>query len=75
MVVVAKESIFLDEVYKQNKTRSYCAGNGSHSTHNFILGLPGENLKFDVPVGVTIYRDDGKKIGTYLLLYYFSILM
>lgn len=74
MVVVAKESLFLDEVYKKNKNRSYCAGNGAHSTHNFILGLPGDNLKFDVPVGVTIYRDDGKKIGTYLLLHYFSIL-
>lgn len=67
VVAVAKDGIFLNEVYKQNKSRYYTAGNGSHSTHNFILGLPGQNLKFDVPVGVTIYRDDGRKLGTYQL--------
>ncbi|XP_018574706.1 GTP-binding protein 10 homolog isoform X2 [Anoplophora glabripennis] len=43
--------------------KRYIAKNGRHSSHNFILGTPGEDLKFEVPVGVTLITDFGKKIG------------
>lgn len=61
--VIAKEGITLENVFKSNKMKRYLAGNGKHSTHNFILGPPGEDLEFEVPVGVTIFTDIGKKLG------------
>lgn len=61
--MVGKENITLENVFKSNRAKRYVAKNGRHSSHNFILGTPGENLKFDVPVGVTIITDLGKKIG------------
>jgi Obg family GTPase CgtA len=63
VVVVGKENISLSDVYKQNKSKSYVAKSGRHSSHNFILGPPGENTKFEVPVGVTIFTELGKKLG------------
>lgn len=39
------------------------AKHGRDSSHNFIIGVPGENLKFEVPVGVSIVTEMGKKIG------------
>ncbi|KAJ8926742.1 hypothetical protein NQ314_020859 [Rhamnusium bicolor] len=45
------------------KSKYYIAKNGRHASHNFILGLPGEDLKFEVPVGVCLYSNLGKKLG------------
>ncbi|KAF7278064.1 hypothetical protein GWI33_008833 [Rhynchophorus ferrugineus] len=39
------------------------AKEGKSASHNFILGPPGEDLKFEVPTGVTIITDLGKKLG------------
>lgn len=63
VVAVAKEDITLDHVYKANKSRRYLAKHGRDSSHNFIIGVPGESLKFEVPVGVTIITELGKKLG------------
>lgn len=68
VVVVAKENMTLHEVFKNNTSKRYLANHGRHSTHNFIIGTPGENLKFDVPVGVTVYTELGKLLGTCILL-------
>ncbi|CAH0556661.1 unnamed protein product [Brassicogethes aeneus] len=61
--VIAKEEVTLDDVYKKNKSKRYVAESGRHSSHNFILGVAGENNNFEVPVGVTLYDENGKKIG------------
>ncbi|KAK9879465.1 hypothetical protein WA026_006535 [Henosepilachna vigintioctopunctata] len=63
VIVVATEDISLEEVYKQNKTRRYNAGNGKNSSHNFIRGPAGEDIKINVPVGVSIHTELGKKLG------------
>ncbi|RZC36578.1 MMR HSR1 and/or GTP1 OBG domain containing protein, partial [Asbolus verrucosus] len=63
VIVIGNENINLHEVFTKNRTKTYVAKNGRNSTHNFILGPPGEALKFDVPVGVTIYTEFGKKLG------------
>lgn len=63
VVAIAKENITLDHVYKANKSKRYMAKHGRDSTHNFIIGVPGEDLKFDVPVGVSIITELGKKLG------------
>lgn len=39
------------------------AKHGRDSTHNFIIGVPGEDLKVEVPVGVSIITEMGKKLG------------
>ncbi|CAG9864007.1 unnamed protein product [Phyllotreta striolata] len=63
VIGVAKENYNLEDVYKANKSKRYMAKGGRHSTHNFILGTPGEDLKFDLPVGVIVVTDMGKKLG------------
>ncbi|KAI7815086.1 GTP-binding protein, partial [Rhyzopertha dominica] len=63
VIVVAKENLTLSDVEKANQRKRYLASHGRDSTHNFILGTPGESLKFEVPVGVTIYTEHGKKLG------------
>lgn len=65
MIVVAKEDTTLKHVSKANQTKQYLASHGRDSTHNFILGTPGENLKINIPVGVTVYTEMGKKLGRY----------
>lgn len=63
IVAVAKEDMTLKDVYNRNRSKRYLAPHGRDSTHNFILGTPGENLVFNVPVGVTLYTERGKKLG------------
>ncbi|KAK5646033.1 hypothetical protein RI129_004497 [Pyrocoelia pectoralis] len=63
VIAVGREHITLEDICKLHKSRRFIAKNGTHSTHNFILGPPGEHLRFDVPLGVTIYTDEGKKLG------------
>lgn len=63
VIAVATPDINLENTYKQNKTKSYIAKNGKHSSHNFIIGPPGEDLKIPVPVGVTMITELGKKLG------------
>ncbi|CAG9814062.1 unnamed protein product, partial [Phaedon cochleariae] len=63
VVVAAKEDISLETVFKSNKTKQYIAKGGRHASHNFILGIPGEDLRFEVPVGVSIITELGKKLG------------
>lgn len=61
--VVGKDDINLEHVFKGNRRRQYIAVGGKHATHNFILGLPGDDLKIDVPVGVTLVTAMGKFLG------------
>nr|CAH7768205.1 unnamed protein product [Callosobruchus chinensis] len=63
VIAVAKENITLEQVYKANASKRYIAPSGRHASHNFILGTPGEDLKFEVPVGVTLVTDAGNKLG------------
>ncbi|XP_044266666.1 GTP-binding protein 10 homolog [Tribolium madens] len=63
VIAVGSDNVSLQDVFKRNKTKSYTAKAGNHSSHNFILGPPGESLKFEVPVGVTVITELGKKIG------------
>lgn len=63
VIAVGDDKVSLQDVFKRNKTKSYSAKPGKHSSHNFILGPPGESLKFEVPVGVTVITELGKKIG------------
>lgn len=63
MIVEAKEGITLETVFKSNRTKRYAAKPGTSASHNFILGPPGEDITFEVPVGVGITTELGKKLG------------
>ncbi|KAF5297708.1 hypothetical protein FQA39_LY12039 [Lamprigera yunnana] len=63
IIFVGTESISLDDVARTNKKKHFIAGSGVCSSHNFILGPPGNSVKVDVPVGVTVFTDEGKKLG------------
>ncbi|XP_045470593.1 GTP-binding protein 10 [Harmonia axyridis] len=61
--VIAKEGISLDQVYKQNKSLRFIAGNGGNSSANCLRGAQGEDIKLEVPVGVSLVTELGKKLG------------
>nr|XP_023023839.1 GTP-binding protein 10 [Leptinotarsa decemlineata] len=63
VIAVAKDGVSLDDVYKQNKSKRHIAKGGRHASHNFILGPPGEDLHIEVPVGVSLITELGKKLG------------
>lgn len=63
VIAVGKENIGLHEVFRKNSSKIYKANSGKNSSHIFILGPPGNTLRFDVPVGVTVMTELGKRIG------------
>lgn len=58
VILKAKEFHNLEMVLKQHSTKRIHADHGKHSSHNFILGPPAENIEVVVPTGVTIYCDN-----------------
>lgn len=63
--LIAKESYSLEKVLASNKTKRIIAKHGRDSSHNFILGIPGESVTVEVPIGITVFTDDGKKLGKF----------
>lgn len=66
MSVIAKEGKSLEEIFKKNKSLRYIAGNGGNSSQNCLRGSPGENIRIEVPVGVSFITEHGKKLGIWL---------
>ena len=60
---VAKDNLTLEKVASNNRKQRIIAQHGRNSTHNFICGLPAENITVEVPVGVTVLTDSGKSLG------------
>ncbi|XP_066254789.1 GTP-binding protein 10 homolog [Euwallacea similis] len=63
VIIEAKEAITLETVFGSNKSKRYQAEPGRSASHNFILGTPGQDQVFQVPVGVSVVTDFGKKLG------------
>ncbi|KRT80230.1 hypothetical protein AMK59_6599, partial [Oryctes borbonicus] len=61
--LVAKENSTLENIRSLYRNKRVVAKHGRDSTHNFILGVPGESVKVEVPIGITVFTDDGQKIG------------
>ena len=55
----------------QNPTKRLIANNGSDSKVNALLGMPGGNVVVKVPVGISLYRDDGKYLGENIFSVFF----
>ncbi|KPJ07368.1 GTP-binding protein 10-like [Papilio machaon] len=46
------------------RAKTITAGHGEDSRKTKIVGNPGSDIKLEVPLGVTVYREDGKVLGT-----------
>ncbi|CAG9783462.1 unnamed protein product [Diatraea saccharalis] len=58
------ENASLQNILSLYRGKTVSAGHGEDSRKTKIVGNPGADLKLEVPLGVTVYREDGKELGT-----------
>lgn len=61
---VGKEDANLRRIMSKYRAKTITAGHGEDSRKTKIVGNPGSDIKLEVPLGVTVYRDDGKALGS-----------
>lgn len=61
---VGKENVNLKSIQGKFRAKTICAGHGEDSRKTKIVGNPGGDIKLEVPLGVTVYREDGKVLGS-----------
>ncbi|ESO88010.1 hypothetical protein LOTGIDRAFT_193870 [Lottia gigantea] len=63
VVIRASKNTSLKSVFRLYPTKRFSAPTGKNSQKYRLLGDPGENLKIDVPVGISVQTDSGRVIG------------
>lgn len=61
---IGKENASLRNIVGKYRGKTITAGHGEDSRKTKIVGNPGEDVKLDVPLGITVYREDGKVLGS-----------
>ncbi|KAJ0180232.1 hypothetical protein K1T71_003636 [Dendrolimus kikuchii] len=61
---VGKENANLKNIMSKFRGKTISAGHGEDSRKTKIVGNPGSDIQLEVPLGVTIYREDGKVLGS-----------
>ncbi|XP_053625032.1 GTP-binding protein 10 homolog [Plodia interpunctella] len=61
---VGKEDANLKNIMNMHRGKTLVAGHGEDSRKTKIVGNPGPDIKLEVPLGVTVYREDGKELGS-----------
>lgn len=61
---VGKEKADLRSIMNKYRAKTITAGHGEDSRKTKIVGNPGQDIKLEVPLGVTIYREDGEVLGS-----------
>lgn len=61
---VGKENANLLSITNKYRGKTLAAGHGEDSRKTKINGSPGTDLKLEVPLGVTVYREDGTVLGS-----------
>ncbi|XP_026501626.1 GTP-binding protein 10 homolog [Vanessa tameamea] len=61
---VGKEKADLKTIMNKYRAKTITAGHGEDSRKTKIVGNPGADVKLEVPLGVTIFREDGKVLGS-----------
>ncbi|CAH0718694.1 unnamed protein product, partial [Brenthis ino] len=61
---VGKEKAGLRSIMNKYRAKTITAGHGEDSRKTKIVGNPGQDIKLEVPLGVTIYREDGEVLGS-----------
>ncbi|XP_023947689.2 GTP-binding protein 10 homolog [Bicyclus anynana] len=60
---VGKEEANLRSIMHKYRGKSIIAGHGEDSRKTKIVGNPGADVKLEVPLGVTVYGEDGRVLG------------
>lgn len=50
-------------MFRRHPTKQIRAGNGEESSKSRLIGRRGEDIRVEVPVGVTIFDETGKSLG------------
>lgn len=61
---IGNEDANLRSIVTKYRAKTINAGHGEDSRKTKIVGNPGSDVKLEVPLGVTIYREDGKVLGS-----------
>ncbi|KAI5634464.1 50S ribosome-binding GTPase domain-containing protein [Phthorimaea operculella] len=61
---IGKEDSSLRRIQGKFRGKTITAGHGEDSRKTKIVGNPGTDVKLEVPLGVTVYREDGKVLGS-----------
>lgn len=61
---IGNENSNLRNIMTKFRGKTISAGHGEDSRKTKIVGNPGTDVKLDVPLGVTVYREDGKVLGS-----------
>ncbi|CAH2074755.1 unnamed protein product, partial [Iphiclides podalirius] len=61
---VGNENANLRSIVSKYRAKTVNAGHGEDSRKTKIVGNPGADVKLEVPLGVTIYREDGNILGS-----------
>lgn len=59
-----KEDANLKSIMGKFRGKTIIAGHGEDSRKTKIVGNPGSDVKLEVPLGVTVYNEDGKILGS-----------
>lgn len=61
---VGNEKADLRSIVSKYRAKTITAGHGEDSRKTKIVGNPGADVKLEVPLGVTIYGEDGRVLGS-----------
>lgn len=61
---IGKEDANLKKIMSKYRAKTIAAGHGEDSRKTKIVGKPGADVQLEVPLGVTVYREDGKVLGS-----------
>lgn len=61
---IGKEKSNLLSITNKYRMKTISAGHGEDSRKTKIVGNPGKDVELEVPLGVTIYKEDGKSMGS-----------
>ncbi|XP_026742512.1 GTP-binding protein 10 homolog [Trichoplusia ni] len=61
---IGKEDANLRNIMGKYRGKTVTAGHGEDSRKSKIVGNPGADVKLEVPLGITVYREDGKVLGS-----------
>ncbi|XP_075992968.1 GTP-binding protein 10 homolog [Anticarsia gemmatalis] len=61
---IGKEKADLKKIMGKLRGKSIVAGHGEDSRKTKIVGNPGSDVQLEVPLGVTVYKEDGNVLGS-----------
>ncbi|KAM3961811.1 GTP-binding protein 10 homolog [Aphomia sociella] len=61
---IGKENTNLRDIMNKYRSKTLAAGHGEDSRKAKIIGNPGTDLKLEVPLGVTVYKENGDILGS-----------